>query len=476
MLSSHIVRHLDLLWRFRFSLVDNRKALTKFLLAVEWDVESEVVQAAELLSQWRMRSPIEVTDALRLLGKNVAFRTSLVRTYAIETLAASPDDELVLYLLQLVQALKYEQVDVPSSSQVYTETTSPKSSLDSFLIERAANNIQLANFLYWYLRVEMEDLSYSARYRSVFALFKEKLSSTPFSSRTVKKRAPADCKNPFLSLLGLEEKSNAIVENSRSMWDVLTYQDNFISGIMHCQKLSRETKGKKDNKEQYFRELLKSERFDTIDGGGSVPLPSAPYVMVRGVKPDSVRMFKSALYPALVEFITDHNDKDKDSEEKSAQDTQKELMGTYKVIVKTGDDLRQDQLVIMMIFLMDGILKRGTLDLCLKPYSIIATSTTSGLVEFVDHSFPISQILSAYNNSIMQFFQKVAPLSGAKFGVNPDVLQKYIRSCAGYSVITYLLGVGDRHLDNIMLQVIIDLIRDHCFLFPLVYIHAYGNF
>ena len=43
----------DLLWRFRFSLVDNRRALTKFLLAVDWTVDSEVVQAAELLEQWR---------------------------------------------------------------------------------------------------------------------------------------------------------------------------------------------------------------------------------------------------------------------------------------------------------------------------------------------------------------------------------------------------------------------------------------
>jgi hypothetical protein len=68
----------DLLWKFRFSLVDNRRAVTKFLLAVDWSVESEVVQAAELLEQWRKRSPIEVTDALKLLGRNVAFQTSLV--------------------------------------------------------------------------------------------------------------------------------------------------------------------------------------------------------------------------------------------------------------------------------------------------------------------------------------------------------------------------------------------------------------
>ena len=129
----------DLLWRFRFSLVDNRKALTKFLLAVDWTVDSEVVQAAELLEQWRKRSPIEVTDALKLLGKNVAFQTSLVRSYAIDTLAAAPDSELRLYLLQLVQALKYENMDGNADTK--------GSSLANFLVHRAAQNFELANFL-----------------------------------------------------------------------------------------------------------------------------------------------------------------------------------------------------------------------------------------------------------------------------------------------------------------------------------------
>jgi phosphatidylinositol 3-kinase len=152
----------DLLWRFRFSLVDNRRALTKFLLAVDWTMESEVVQAAELLEQWRRRSPIEVTDALKLLGKNVAFQTNLVRDYAIDTLAAAPDSELRLYLLQLVQALKYENAQRAETSRAQVsagtnvvssvlESFEPVSSLAAFLINRAAGNIELANYLYWYV-------------------------------------------------------------------------------------------------------------------------------------------------------------------------------------------------------------------------------------------------------------------------------------------------------------------------------------
>lgn len=155
--SHHLSREeKDLLWRFRFSLVDNRRALTKFLLAVDWTVDSEVVQAAELLEQWRKRSPIEVTDALKLLGKHVAFQTNLVRSYAIDTLEAAPDSELRLYLLQLVQALKYENMDglEPGISRPPSSPSSSQqpqlSSLANFLIERASRSMELANFLYWY--------------------------------------------------------------------------------------------------------------------------------------------------------------------------------------------------------------------------------------------------------------------------------------------------------------------------------------
>lgn len=45
----------------------------------------------------------------------------------------------------------------------------------------------------------------------------------------------------------------------------------------------------------------------------------------------------------------------------------------YQIIFKSGDDLRQDQLIIQIITLMDQLWKKENLDLKLKPYAVLAT-------------------------------------------------------------------------------------------------------
>ncbi|CAM9971629.1 unnamed protein product [Choristocarpus tenellus] len=108
--------------------------------------------------------------------------------------------------------------------------------------------------------------------------------------------------------------------------------------------------------------------------------------------------------------------------------------GIYKVIIKSGDDLRQDQLIMQMISLMDTLLKRVNLDLrcegtvcgavasaphshharrsCfeyffslkhrLRPYAILATGPKDGLVQFVSDSLPVSRVLATHNGSILE--------------------------------------------------------------------------
>jgi phosphatidylinositol 3-kinase len=125
-------------------------------------------------------------------------------------------------------------------------------------------------------------------------------------------------------------------------------------------------------KEKHLREALAAGGFHDI--AYSVPLPSAPHIWVKGVDCNSAKMFKSALYPAVLSFIVDSTKSSSSSKNSSGgraagttrQQSSKVNMAIktmYKVMIKTGDDLRQDQLVIIVIQLMDRLLKRGTLDL-----------------------------------------------------------------------------------------------------------------
>jgi phosphatidylinositol 3-kinase len=133
---------------------------------------------------------------------------------------------------------------------------------------------------------------------------------------------------------------------------------------------------------------------------------------------------------------------------------------TYPIIFKTGDDLRQDQLVIQIVSLMDKLLLKENLDLKLTPYRIIATGVDHGAVQFID-SVSLNAAI-AKSGSILGYLRNNNPSHGAEYGVRKEVMETYIRSCgtttrnlltaAGYCVVTYLLGVGDRHLDNLLLS------------------------
>ncbi len=63
------VEEIDILYRYRYSLTENKKALTKFLFAVNWDEPSEVAELPVLFALWKQKAPIDVADALRLLSK-----------------------------------------------------------------------------------------------------------------------------------------------------------------------------------------------------------------------------------------------------------------------------------------------------------------------------------------------------------------------------------------------------------------------
>uniref|UniRef100_A0A7S2TUB7 PI3K/PI4K catalytic domain-containing protein n=1 Tax=Lotharella oceanica TaxID=641309 RepID=A0A7S2TUB7_9EUKA len=124
--------------------------------------------------------------------------------------------------------------------------------------------------------------------------------------------------------------------------------------------------------------------------------------------------------------------------------------GTIKFIFKVGDDLRKDQMVMCIIDLVDNLYKRLGLDLCLTPYQILAVAPDEGLVGFVENSYTLSQVrdqAKKAQDALYSFLQR----HNTKGPILDMAIESFVRSCAGYCVITYVLGAGDRHLDNLLI-------------------------
>jgi phosphatidylinositol 3-kinase len=377
----------DDIWKFRYFLLRDKRALTKFVKCVNWKSPREARQAAPLLDKW---AEIDVDDALELLGPH--FDHPTVRSYAVERLKKADDEELQLYLLQLVQALKYE---APGEGD--------DSSLARFLVTRAANSFALGNFFHWYLMVEISDFStdQEPEHRDLFAKieydFMVELETTPEGVET---------RNTF-----------------RRQGELLTVlakisKDVRFGGGDRATKLTRLKKALGDPK----NELTNFER---------LPLPLDPSVYITGIDAEDCNVLKSSLLPMVLNFKTNTDVK-------------------YPIIFKTGDDLRQDQLVIQIITLMDRLLRKENLDLKLTPYRILATSTSAGAFQFVP-SMSIAAACQKHKGSLLAYLRANNPDDSAPLGVRKEAMDTYIKSCAGYCVITYLLGVGDRHLDNLLL-------------------------
>jgi len=146
------------------------------------------------------------------------------------------------------------------------------------------------------------------------------------------------------------------------------------------------------------------------------------------------------------------------------------------IIFKNGDDLRQDMLTLLSLRIMENVWKKAGLDHSLIPYRCLSTGPLVGLIEVVTDSETLGRIqASAGGGAISGVLNEKSLFSwlveNCKEKGNLDTcIDNFTRSVAGYSVATYVLGIGDRHNDNIMMK------RDSGQLFHIDFGHFLGNF
>lgn len=123
-----------------------------------------------------------------------------------------------------------------------------------------------------------------------------------------------------------------------------------------------------------------------------------------------------------------------------------------KYLLKVGDDLRQDQLMLQMMALMRCVWEEQLCEsdvkmLQLANFRVLAITPRAGYVKFVPDAVDLSQALHQSQGDLVSWLAR-----NHADGVTVDeVMDNFCGSVAASTVVTYVLGIGDRHLENIML-------------------------
>lgn len=123
------------------------------------------------------------------------------------------------------------------------------------------------------------------------------------------------------------------------------------------------------------------------------------------------------------------------------------------MFVKAADDLRQDQLGILLITILKRIWEEENVPVYLDPYKIIPTSPSTGIMQPVRNSDSIARIKQqsgGYESLFDHFLANFGP------SVNTPRFKRaranFLSSLAGYSLVSYILKLHDRHNGNMLID------------------------
>ncbi|CAF0997755.1 unnamed protein product [Rotaria sordida] len=269
-----------------------------------------------------------------------------------------------------------------------------------YLLQQCINDYYLAHKLYWYLRqLLLTENIHFIRYYYI-----------------------------FMSLLYIIEEYFYIeLENEYNL-------------CINLKNIGSELKNNTLNKGYYLIEELKKLNMEVFQSNQrSCRLPCQFSFITNNIDIKSCSIFHSLTCPMKLVF----NSIDLSSEK-------------YYSIYKIGDDLRQDQIVLQLLTCMDKIWKSNDIDFRLSLFNVVQTQERCGFIEMITESEtlleiekPLGTIKGSFGESALYDWLSSHNANERDFRIALDNLTY---SCAGYCVATYILGIGDRHNENIMVK------------------------
>uniref|UniRef100_A0A8C0GFV7 Phosphatidylinositol 4-phosphate 3-kinase C2 domain-containing subunit alpha n=1 Tax=Chelonoidis abingdonii TaxID=106734 RepID=A0A8C0GFV7_CHEAB len=308
------------------------------------------------------------------------------------------DQEVRTTAVNWIEAISDDELTdfLPQFVQALKYETYLDNSLVRFILARALGNIQIAHCVYWLLKDTLHDAKFGVRYEHILGA--------------------------FLSICG------------KGLREELEKQTRLVQLLGVVAEKVKQTSG------SARQVVLQSgmERVQSFFMKNKCRLPLNPSLVAKELNVKACSFFNSNAVPLKVTLV-------------NADPLGEEI----NVMFKVGEDLRQDMLALQMIKIMDKIWLQEGLDLRMVIFKCLSTGKDRGLVELVPASDTLRKIQVEYG--VTGSF-KDKPLAEwlRKYNPTEDEYEKasenFIYSCAGCCVATYVLGICDRHNDNIMLR------------------------
>jgi hypothetical protein len=122
------------------------------------------------------------------------------------------------------------------------------------------------------------------------------------------------------------------------------------------------------------------------------------------------------------------------------------------LIVKSGDDLRQDLFASQLIYLFKVIFAQAKLDIWMRDVKVIPTQCQAGLIETIDNAISLDRLKKSdpnFRDLKTYFINTYGPVKKQRY---KTAVGNFVSSMAGYSLFCYLFQVKDRHNGNILLD------------------------
>ena len=368
------------LWRNRHAVASMSSLIPRLFLSCDYNDPNINQDIENIINKI---NGLSVVQAIELLsGKYV---NEIVRKFAVNCLRKVNPLNIQTYLLQLVNALKYEK--------------NHDNPLARFLLEKAIEHpITIGHEFFWHLRSEMSNQDVQQRFGLYLEVFLSKISRPLF-------RIFRDEDTLLKNLIGIAEKIKNI-KNTEERDRIFREDINVIDGYL------------KINKKE-------------------VSLPLNFKYRTKGIIADKCRIMKSKKKPLWLTF-----------------ENSDPLGQPIVVMLKCGDDLRMDMVTLQLFKAMQTVWFENGLNVKMSLYKVLCTGNEEGMLEMVTNAETLANIHVKEGGAISQLFSKgsIKNWIDKNCANKKEAIDNFMLSNVAYCLATFVLGIGDRHNDNIMIK------------------------